>query len=54
METAALYANAIYAGKKALGLFTISDHLYKGEKLSAEERQTGFNNMIKVALDIHA
>lgn len=52
METAALYANAIYAGKKALGIFTISDHIYTGEKLSAEERQTGLNNMIKVALEI--
>ena len=52
METAALYANAVYAGKKALGIFTISDHIYTGERLSAEERQTGLNNMIKVALEI--
>ena len=51
METAALYANAAHLGKKALGLFTISDHLYTGEALSAEDRQLGLSNMIKVALE---
>ncbi|HBR32670.1 MAG TPA: purine-nucleoside phosphorylase, partial [Clostridiales bacterium] len=29
---------------------TISDHLFKSELLSVEERQTGFDTMIKVAL----
>ena len=51
MEAAALYANAAYMGKKALCICTISDHLYKEEELSPEERQTGFNQMIEIALD---
>ena len=51
MESAALYGNAAYAGKRALCLCTISDHLYKTEALSPEERQTGFNSMIEIALD---
>lgn len=51
MEAAALYANAAYLGKKALCIATVSDHLYRGEKLSADERQSGFNEMIKIALE---
>ena len=51
MESAALYMNAAYAGKRALCLCTISDHLYKPEALSAEERQTGFKQMMEIALD---
>ncbi|HOJ48859.1 MAG TPA: purine-nucleoside phosphorylase [Bacillota bacterium] len=50
MEAAALYMNAAKAGKKALCMCTISDHLFKPEKLSVEERQTGFDNMIRTAL----
>ena len=51
MEAAALYMNAAYAGKRALCLCTISDHLYRPEELSAEERQTGFKQMMEIALD---
>jgi len=51
MEAAALYANAAYLGKRALCICTISDHLYREEYLSPEERQTGFNEMIRIALD---
>ena len=40
MECAALYMNAARAGKKALGILTISDHIFKKEALSAQERQT--------------
>ena len=54
MEAAALYANAAYLGKRALCICTISDHLYKDEELSPEERQTGFNEMIEIALDTSA
>ena len=50
MEAAALYMNAARAGKKALCLLTISDHLYTGESLSAEERQTSFRDMMEIAL----
>ena len=52
MEAAALYMNAAKAGKKALCLLTISDHLYTGEALSAEERQVGFGKMMEIALEL--
>lgn len=51
MEAAALYMNAAAAGKKALTVLTISDHLYTGDSLPPEDRQTGFSNMITLALD---
>jgi len=51
MEAAGLYMNAAYAGKRALCLCTISDHLYRDEKLSAIERQTSFTQMMEIALD---
>lgn len=52
MEAAALYMNAARAGKKALCMLTISDHLYTGEALSVEERQTSFHEMMEVALKL--
>ena len=52
MEATALYMNAARAGKKALCMLTISDHLYTGEALSAEERQTSFHEMMEVALKL--
>lgn len=52
MEAAALYLNAARAGKKALCLLTISDHLYTGEALSAEERQSSFRDMMEIALSL--
>ena len=51
MESAALYYNAARLGKKALCILTISDHLYKNQELSAEERQTGFRQMMEIALE---
>ena len=51
MEAAGLYANAAYANKRALCICTISDHLYKEQYLSAEERQTSFTQMMEIALD---
>ncbi len=52
MEAAALYMNAARAGKKALCMLTISDHIYTGEALSAEDRQTSFHDMMEVALEL--
>lgn len=54
MEAAALYMNAARAGKKALCLLTVSDKPLTGEGLSAEERQTGFSEMMEVALAVAA
>ncbi len=51
MEAAALYCNAARLGKKALCILTISDHLYSGKELSAKERQTGFTQMMEIALE---
>ena len=51
MEAAALYTNAAYGNARALTVLTISDHLLTGEACSAEERQTTFNDMIKIALE---
>lgn len=52
MESAALYLNAARAGKKALCICTISDHLLTGEELSSDERQTSFREMMQLALEI--
>lgn len=52
MEAAALYMNAAKAGKKALCMLTISDHLYTGESLSSEDRQLGFGKMMEIALEL--
>lgn len=52
METAALYCNAARAGKRALTICTISDHLVTGEKLSAEDRRTSFSQMVELALNV--
>ena len=52
MESAALYMNAAKAGKNALCILSISDHIYSGEELSAEERQVGFGKMMEIALEL--
>ena len=52
MEAAGLYLNAARLGKNALAICTISDHLFTGESLSAEERQTTFTQMMEIALEI--
>ena len=52
MESAALYMNAARAGKNALTICTISDSLVTGEVTTAEERQTSFADMLKIALEI--
>ncbi|UXR77900.1 MULTISPECIES: purine-nucleoside phosphorylase [unclassified Staphylococcus] len=52
MESAGLYLNAIQAGKKALGIFTVSDHLLRDEATTPEERQNSFTQMMEVALEI--
>lgn len=52
MEAAALYMNAARAGKRALCLLTISDAPLRGESLSPEDRQTGFRDMMRLALEI--
>ena len=51
MESAALYLNAARCRRNALCICTVSDQLVRNEFLSADERQTGFEEMMKVALE---
>jgi purine-nucleoside phosphorylase len=52
MEAAALYVNAARAGKRALSILTVSDHLLTGESLPASERQDSFKDMMHLALEV--
>ena len=51
MESAALYWNALEAGKRALTICTVSDSIVTGEGLPADQRQTSFTQMMEIALD---
>ena len=51
METAALYMNAAKAGKNALSILTVSDHIFTGEATTSDERRDTFTQMIEIALD---
>ena len=51
METFALFANAKYLNKKASCVLTVSNSLITGEELPSKERQTGFDEMIKLVLE---
>ena len=53
MESAALYCNAAWTGKKALCLCTVSDNfLCPEENATVEERQNSFTDMMEVALGL--
>lgn len=52
MEAPALYMNAARAGKKALVICTVSDHILTGEATTAEERQNTFTKMMDVAISL--
>lgn len=54
MEAAGLYGLAAEYKARALTILTVSDHIRTGEHLSADERQTSFNEMIEIALDVAA
>ncbi|MFV0558676.1 MAG: purine-nucleoside phosphorylase [Enterococcus sp.] len=51
MEAAMLYYLGAKHQVKALAICTVSDHLITGEETTAQERQTTFNDMIKVGLE---
>ena len=51
MEAAGIYGVAADLGAKALTILTVSDHIKRGEKLSSEDRQKSFNDMMIVALE---
>ena len=52
MEAAALYMNAAAAGKNALAICTVSDHIMRGEALDSDARQNTFTDMMKIALEV--
>ncbi len=51
MEAAGLYGLAAEHGARALAILTVSDHIRTGERTTADERQTTFNDMIEIALE---
>jgi len=51
MEAAGIYGVAAEFGAKALTILTVSDHIKRGEKLSSEDRQKSFGEMMNVALE---
>ncbi|EIV1144846.1 purine-nucleoside phosphorylase [Salmonella enterica] len=51
MEAAGIYGVAAEFGAKALTICTVSDHIRTHEQTTAAERQTTFNDMIKIALE---
>ena len=52
MEAYALYLNAARAGKNALALLSISDNVFTGESLTAQEVRETFTQMMEIALEI--
>ena len=52
MEASALYMNAARAGKRALVINTISDHVVTGACTTSEQRRSTFTQMMEVALTL--
>jgi len=52
METVALYTLAARLNVKALSILTVSDNIVTGQHATAEERQTAFTDMVKIALEL--
>ncbi|MEG3036939.1 MAG: purine-nucleoside phosphorylase [Bacilli bacterium] len=51
MESFSLFHNAHVLGTEASCLLTVSDSLVNGQKLTTEERENSFNQMIELALE---
>ena len=51
MEAAGIYGVAAEFGARALTICTVSDHILRGEQTSSQERQSTFNEMIRIALE---
>lgn len=52
MEAAGLYTLAAKYKVDALAILTVSDNIIKGQEASAEQREKGFSQMAKIALEI--
>ena len=51
METYALYSTAMYLGKRALSILTMTDNGVTGQSFRNEERMKGNSAMIRLALE---
>lgn len=51
MEAAGLYGIAAEYGANAAAICTVSDHIRTGEATTSAERQSSFEDMMKIALD---
>ncbi len=52
MEASGLYTIAAKYNVRALAILTISDSMVTGEQISSSERETSFNEMVEIALNI--
>lgn len=52
METSTLYTLAAKFKVRALSILTVSDNIPLGTAVSAEDRQSSFSDMVKVALEL--
>jgi purine-nucleoside phosphorylase len=50
MEAAALYGLAAHEGVEALAVCTVSDHLFRTEEMTSQERSTHVEDAVQVAL----
>jgi len=51
MESAAIYTIAARYGARALTILTVSDHIKRGDKMDAAQREQGFSDMVQIGLD---
>lgn len=51
MEAAGLYGVAAEHGARALTICTVSDHVKTGEATTSEERESTFDDMVRIALE---
>jgi purine-nucleoside phosphorylase len=51
MESAAIYTIAARYRARALTVLTVSDHIKRGEKMTAADREQGFGQMVQIGLD---
>lgn len=51
MEAAGLYGVAAERGARSLTVLTVSDHILKGTETTSDERETTFDDMVRIALD---
>ena len=51
MESAAIYTIAARYAAKALTILTVSDHIKRGDRMDAAQREQGFSDMVQIGLD---